>query len=251
MRKTLRIIGIVFAALLLTGALALWIINEPRPEVQPSDAADELARKMQSAIQVEGWRNTRFVKWSFPGGHHYVWDKTKGLVQVKWADQEVLLRTSGPTGKAWQRRQPLEGKAAEAAIEEAWGYFCNDSFWLNAPAKAFDPGTTRSLVKTENGDTALLVAYNSGGVTPGDAYLWHLDEQHLPVAYEMWVSIIPIGGLKATWEGWQTLPTGAKVATAHDLGIYKMEINNLSAGNQLTDIGLEVYPFEALGEYLH
>lgn len=249
MRKTLKIIGILFAGLVLLALVAGWIANAPRPEGAPGPEADAMARKMQDAIHLEAWNNTRFLRWSFPGGHDYVWDKEAGLVQVKWGNTEVLLRTSGPSGKAWKNRQPLEGAAADAAIQEAWAYFCNDSFWLNAPAKVFDPGTQRALVTTESGKKALLVTYESGGVTPGDAYLWHLKADGTPERYEMWVSIIPIGGLDATWESWETLSTGAKIATGHDLGIYKMELGNVQGGTQLEDIDLEAYPFEALGIY--
>jgi len=247
MRKTLKIIGIVFAALILLAVGAVWLANEPLPEGTPGAEADELARKMQQAVDVEAWNNTRFVRWSFPGGHDYVWDKQGGLVQVKWGANEVLLRTNGPNGKAWKNQQLLKGEAAEAAIQEAWGYFCNDSFWLNAPAKVFDPGTQRALVDLEGGEKALLVTYESGGVTPGDAYLWHLGADGKPERYEMWVSIIPIGGLDATWENWISLASGAQIATAHDLGIYEMELTNVKGGNTLSQIDLELYPFEALG----
>jgi hypothetical protein len=247
MRKTLKIIGIVFAALILLALGAAWLVNEPLPEGTANVEADALARKMQQAVNVEAWNNTRFVRWSFPGGHDYVWDKQAGLVQVKWGANEVLLRTNGPSGKAWENEQLLKGEAAEAAIQEAWAYFCNDSFWLNAPAKVFDPGTQRALVDLEGGKKALLVTYESGGVTPGDAYLWHLGADGKPELYEMWVSIIPIGGLNATWENWTKLSTGAQIATAHNLGIYEMELTNVKGGNTLSQIGLEFYPFEALG----
>lgn len=250
MRKTIKIISLVFLGLLLAGAVAAWLAHQPRPEGVSGAEADAMAKRMQEAINIGAWDNTRFVRWSFPGGHDYVWDKTAGLVQVKWGNTEVLLRTTGPEGKAWKNRQAISGAESEEAIQKAWSYFCNDSFWLNAPAKAFDPGTARQLVSTKDGGKALLVSYQSGGVTPGDAYLWHLDKEGLPARYEMWVSIIPIGGVGATWEGWKTLSTGAKVAAEHDFGFYKMELNGVKGGNRLSDIELEVYPFEALGVYL-
>lgn len=250
MRKVLIIIGIVFAVLLVVSLIAAWALNEERPEGRQGPAAERMAEDMLEAINHEAWNNTRFLRWTFPGGHHYVWDKTKGLVQVRWGDTEVLLRTDGVTGKAWRNREQLEGEAATEAIQTAWGYFCNDSFWLNAPAKIFDPGTRRSVVDLEDGGEGLLVEYTSGGVTPGDAYLWQMDEGGLPKSFKMWVSIIPIGGLEASWEGWTALTTGARLSTLHDLGILTMEISGLKGGNTLEAVALEAYPFEALHERL-
>lgn len=250
MRKVLIIIGIIVAVLAVGLLIAGWALNEERPAGKQGAAAEAMAQKMLDAINYKAWQNTRFLRWTFPGGHHYTWDKTKGLVQVRWGDTEVLLRTADVSGKAWRNRELLEGEAAQEAIQTAWSYFCNDSFWLNAPAKVFDPGTQRSLVDLEDGSQGLLVEYTSGGVTPGDAYLWKLNEDGLPQSFQMWVAIIPVGGLEASWEGWTTLPTGARLSTVHDLGLLTTEISNLKGGNTLASVALEVYPFEALGERL-
>jgi hypothetical protein len=250
MRKVLLIIGIIAAVLVVGLLIAAWALDQDRPEGQQGPAAEAMAEQMLEAIDYEAWQHTRFLRWTFPGGHHYTWDKTKGLVQVRWSDTEVLLRTADVSGKAWRNREQLEGEAAQEAIQTAWGYFCNDSFWLNAPAKVFDPGTQRSLVELDDGGKGLLVEYKSGGVTPGDAYLWQLDEKGLPKSFQMWVSIIPVGGLEASWEGWTTLATGARIATVHDLGLFTTDISNLKGGNTLESVALDVYPFEALGERL-
>jgi hypothetical protein len=45
-------------------------------------------------------------------------------------------------------------------------YFNNDSFWLIAPFKLRDAGTTRSIVMQDN--QALMITYASGS-TPGDS----------------------------------------------------------------------------------
>ncbi|MGS0527908.1 hypothetical protein ACU8V7_24695 [Zobellia nedashkovskayae] len=96
-------------------------------------------------------------------------------------------------------------------------FFNNDSFWLVAPFKVFDSGTQRSLVTLEDGSNALMITYSSGGSTPGDSYLWHLGPNGLPESYQMWVSIIPIGGLKATWDDWKIMESGAFLPTSHKL----------------------------------
>ncbi|MEL6864257.1 MAG: hypothetical protein AAFP19_07560, partial [Bacteroidota bacterium] len=89
----------------------------------------------------------------------------------------------------------------------------------------------------------LLVSYSSGGVTPGDSYLWILDESGQPVAWKMWVSIIPIGGLEFSWEDWMELPTGAKIATMHKSSLLDLDMSNIKAGHSLLDLGFKQDPF--------
>ena len=59
-------------------------------------------------------------------------------------------------------------------------------------------------------------------------YLWHLDKNGRPISYQMWVDILPIGGLKATWSDWKLTETGANLPQSHkllfiDLGITKIK----------------------------
>ena len=110
--------------------------------------------------------------------------------------------------------------------------------------KAFDPGTERSIVKLKDGREGLKVQYNTGGVTPGDSYVWFLDENGQPEAWKMWVSIIPLGGIENSWEGWQTLSTGAKISTTHTfLGKKREFLTGVKAGMNLSDFGLGEDPF--------
>lgn len=243
MWKILKWTGIVLGGLFALATAAAFFINEPLPEGRPGPEADQLAREMLAAVNKEAWDSTRYVRWSFPGGHRYVWDKFRQRVQVEWGDVRVQLHTGTQAGRAWKGGEEQEGAAAEELRAKAWSFFCNDSFWLNAPAKAFDPGTTRSLVDLGHGQRGLLVRYSSGGVTPGDAYLWMLDKGGLPLSWKMWVSILPVGGLEASWEGWVTLETGARVATRHHIGFLTVEVSDVSGGNSLQSIGLGQNPF--------
>ena len=201
---------------------------------------------MLQAVNHTAWDSTRYVKWTFAGRHHYVWDKQTGHVEVEFAGRRVLLRTYNYTGLAWQNGRPLEGKAKQEALHDAWAYFCNDSYWLCAPNKVFDKGTVRAIVNHEEYGKSLLVTHKSGGVTPGDAYLWILDENGLPLKYKMWVSIIPIGGVEATWEGWETIATGAKIATQHRMSALTTHATGLMAGQTLAVIQEAPNLFEPL-----
>lgn len=241
--KWLKWAGIILA-LLIFGLLSAYLsYNEKKPEGQSGPAAEALAEKMLRAIDKAGWDSTAVVQWTFKGVHTYLWDKERHLTKVNWGDNEVLLDINAISGRAWENGVELKGDAAQQQVKKAWEYWCNDSFWLNAPAKCMDPGTSRSIVKTEDGRDALLISYASGGVTPGDSYLWFLDEEGKPTSYKMWVQIIPVGGLEFTWEDWATLPTGARIAQMHKGPKLNLDIGNLKGAASLAAFGLNADPF--------
>jgi len=180
MKKALKIIGIGIGILILGGGIALWIAHEPRPEGEEGAEADALAERMLDAINYTAWDTTRWVQWTFAERHHFVWDKDRHLVQVEWENNRVLLNPNEISGKAYVEGTAASDDKNSELVQTAWEYFANDGFWLNAPAKVFDPGTSRSIVELKDGTQGLLLSYSSGGVTPGDAYLWLLDEQGLP-----------------------------------------------------------------------
>lgn len=247
MKKFLKWTGIVLLVLVALAFIAGWIASEPLPAGTAGPEAEALAEKMQAATAQAAWDSTHYISWDFGSGRHQLlWDRQRKLVQVSWSDNKVLLNTQSLDGLAWEDSQQLEGSAARKKLDEAWAIFCNDSFWLNAPGKVFDPGTARKLVELENGEQGLLVTYSSGGVTPGDSYLWILDDAGRPVRWKMWVNIIPIGGISSSWENWQELPTGAMVATHHKMGFYDLVLSDIKAGDSWRQIGLQADPFTAM-----
>lgn len=231
-------------------ALGLFIFikvaSESIPEGTTGAEADALANKVLAAIDKPAWDTTGVIQWSFPRGHDFLWDRTRNLVKVNWDENEVLLNPDEISGKAWTNGTEVTGDAGDKLVKAAWGLFCNDSFWLNAPAKVFDPGTERRLITLEDGSKALLITYVSGGTTPGDSYLWILDDKGLPTSYKMWTSIIPIGGIAATWENWTTLPTGAKIATNHVASFGEIPITNVKGAKDMASFGLSNDPFQPI-----
>ncbi len=241
----------ILAAILILGILGLVVLgyslNEPRPEGQPGPEADALARSMEAAVNKEAWDRTGAVRWSFFERHHYVWDRNRDLVELRWGDSRALFRTGDQTGRAWHSGSEQTGEDAIEALSAAYAYWVNDSFWLNPVVKFFDPGVERSLVKLDDGRDALLVSYSSGGVTPGDAYLWIPGADGLPEAWRMWVQIIPIGGIETSWEGWTELATGAKVSTQHEgWGRTMTFISNVEGAQNLEGLGVDPSLFDPL-----
>lgn len=249
MKKFLKWSGIIILVLIVGLFIAGWLASESLPEGQAGPDADALAKKVMRATDQAAWDTTHYVSWNFAGRHQLLWDRDRKLVQVAWGDHKVMLNTQNHLeGIAWKNGTELKEEEARKKLNTAWSYFCNDSFWLNAPGKVFDPGTSRKMVTLEDGTQGLLISYSSGGVTPGDSYLWILDESGRPVKWKMWVSIIPIGGLEASWDDWQELYSGAKVATTHQIGWYESTISDLKSGSDWSHIGLQNDPFAALYE---
>ena len=236
------VLGLV---LVLGVALASLFIafDEEKPEGITGAEAEAMAEKMLAAINKPAWDTTAIVQWTFKGVHEFLWDKERHLTRVKWNDLEVLLDINAIKGRVWQEGKELSGEEAQNRVRQAWEYWCNDSFWLNAPAKCMDPGTSRSLVTLEDGSQGLMVSYASGGVTPGDSYLWMVDEKGLPSSYKMWVKIIPVGGMEFTWEDWATLDTGARIAQMHKGPKLDLDISNLKGSASMEAFGLKADPF--------
>ncbi len=229
-KKFIRII-LVLLLLFVVASIAIYLIyNEPLPTGKSGPQSDALAQKMLKSVNAEAFKNTRYLEWTFRNGKHtYKWDKTLGKVKVSWDDITVNLMLKNPKKSYVFLKAILvkDDKQREKAIEKAIKLFNNDSFWLVAPFKVFDEGVERSLVKLDDGTNGLLVTYISGGSTPGDSYLWKLQPNGFPKSFKMWVQIIPIGGLEASWDDWQLVESGAFLPKTHLIGPIKLDMGNV------------------------
>ncbi len=236
MRRALAVLGWIFLALFLAIA-GLWagLRHSATPTTSGPDA-EALAHQMVRAVDGEAWNRTGAVRWRVQGRAH-LWDRQRGLARVDWRGNRVLLDVNTQKGRAWRKGVELaDGPEKQKLLHTAYALWINDSFWLNPVVKAFDDGTSRAL-GTIGGQRALLVSYASGGLTPGDRYLWILGADARPVAWRIWVKIVPIGGLQFTWEGWTRLATGAWVATSHKvLGLDAVHLVDVAAGATLHDL---------------
>ena len=233
--KILKILLIVLLIVGLLAGAAIWYLSEPKPVGTDPAKGDALAQKMLTALNKPGWDTLQVLTWTFPGGHSYIWDKQANKAIITWADHEVEMLLDDQSGSATTNGIVQTGPDKEGLLQKAWNMWCNDSFWMMAPYKVFDPGTTRTIVSHEGKD-ALLVTYESGGVTPGDQYLWILGDDYIPTAFKMWVKIIPIGGVLFTWEGWTDLPSGAKVSTTKKSAMFPLQLSGVSEANSVQEV---------------
>jgi len=233
-----------FALLLIIGIAIFCIIifSEKKPEGKSGNNADALAQKMLKSLNYDAFTKTKYFRWSFPRGHHYFFNQNTNQAIIKWDEHKVIMQLDTQEGQAFTDETLITDDAQRKALmDKAWSYWCNDSFWMFAPFKVFDPGTTRKIVE-EDGKEALLIEYKSGGVTPGDSYLWILDENYRPTGYKMWTSIIPVKGMYSSWENWEQ-HNGAYYATNHNMKM-ELKMDNFLASDTLADFGYQTNPFQ-------
>lgn len=155
-------------------------------EREESTAADELAREVAEKAGDPG--EVEKLAFSFiveVGGdqkvrRRHIWRPEDGRLTVEKDDTIIrfqklhdhnptqLAEAPGEHTDAWQSIAP-DTEPARAA--EAWSWFVNDSYWLLAPAKLFDPGVQRSL----DDQGRLVLTFGDVGLTPDDRYRLTID----------------------------------------------------------------------------
>lgn len=248
MRRVLRGLGWLLAVLAALLVVLFLVLRHPQPERGVTGpTADALAHEVEKSVNADGWARTGAVRWTYStGALHHLWDRQRNLDRVSWGDHLVLVDIAKRTGRAYTNGKEVDGDEKTKLVDKGYRRFLNDSFWLNPLSKLFDDGVTRSIVQLD-GKPALYVQYASGGVTPGDAYLWILGDDHRPVAWRLFVHILKVRGLQASWEGWTTLPTGALLCTAHKmLGLTTVGITDLAGAATLAELEPGPDPFAVL-----
>lgn len=241
--KKLKWIGLILLVFIVSCVSCFKFISKDMPIVDPQENAELLADKVLEALNQPAWDSLAYIKWTFFfGKHHYHWDKKQNRAIVEWKKNKVLLDLDQVDGDAYSDGKLVTGEEKSKLIQKAWNIWCNDSFWLCAPYKIKDPGTSRSVV-SENGKKGLKIEYESGGVTPGDIYVWWLDEDYMPNAWQMWVQILPFKGVRNTWQDWKDI-NGAKIAVAHKSAVGTAKLSNVEGGMSIADIGLTKGAFE-------
>lgn len=226
--KILKYLGIIIAVIAGVLLLTYFILDSAPPEGKSGKEADDLARNILKAINYQKYQQTDFIEWTFRKKNRYKWNKATGTVIAKIGNDSVFLDLKVPkNNKVLQRNS---SQPAEKIINNAIKNFNNDSFWVVAPFKLFDSGTKRSLVDLSDESKGLLITYTYGGSTPGDSYLWKVDQDYRPISYQMWVSIIPIGGLEVSWQNWTKMKSGIYLAKTHKiLNLLDIPISDLRA----------------------
>lgn len=163
-----------------------------------SDAqAIEVARRAIAASgDLKGWSDTRYLAFDFvyevgdaaPIAYRHYWDVGTGAYRVEgMLDEEqtpyvVIFNVNTREGNAWIAGKPALGEDLARLLEDAYGRFINDSYWLIMPLKLLDPGVHlhhEGEVSSETGvRDRIRVSFDPGiGLTPGDVYWIEVDRK--------------------------------------------------------------------------
>ena len=248
--RILKIIGIIFLGLAMSVGVACFVFSHRLPQSTPGDAALALATKVEFAVNLKAWYQIPAISFEFIGKNKHLWDKKRGLSRIvfgKEKDQtELLFHISSKRGIAFHNGVRLQGEEELAAVKDGYSRWANDTFWLNPITKLRDKGVTLSVAQDD--PKALIVAFSSGGVTPGDTYQFHIGDDGKPESFNMWVSVIPIKGVSLSWKDWQEVG-GAWVASTHRFAFgVPVKITDIKAGQSAAELNNGVDPFARLLE---
>ena len=89
----MRIVKKIFLALVVISlglVLVIQWFSKPLPESIAGPEADGLARDVQEALNITGYKALNEIQFSFRD-HHYLWNKAEERVLVSWEDYQVDL----------------------------------------------------------------------------------------------------------------------------------------------------------------
>lgn len=244
--KFLKYLIIILIVLAIIAFIAIKVISDPLPEGKSGSDADKWVQQIQTKLNRPAYDTLAYLKWEFfRPGQKYLWDKQRNLAVIEWAGNKAIMNLTSQVAITYADGVQQEGDAHEALKQKAWSNWCNDSFWMFAPFKMNDPGTSREIVELEEGGKGLKISYSDGGVTPGDSYVWMIGDDNVPTGYRMWTSIIPVQGMYSGWSGWES-HKGVLLSTKHDLLGKEVEMSGVAAGHTLEEVGYSNDPFAQL-----
>ncbi|MBK7876754.1 MAG: hypothetical protein IPJ77_13585 [Planctomycetes bacterium] len=178
--------------------------------------AEPHARELAESVVANlggwnGWERTRFIEWSFFGGRRHVWDKATGDWRLEDAGNVVLMNVNTRVGRVFESGgEVFDPVRKKELLDQAWGKWINDSYWMFLPWKLLDPGVKLRHVGAgalANGQAAqvLELTFEQVGLTPKNRYLVYVGDESGLV--EQW-SFFPDAGdekprFTLPWTGWK------------------------------------------------
>jgi len=212
---------------------ALLLLGACTPPEAPRDAADASPRMETRADSIawrmaEGaggqaaWDALPALRFSFGVERdgersvvaHHLWDRQRNRYRAEWAapgtpdSVYVALFSDWPSeGAVYLNGHPVDSVGTGTALAAAERRTINDTYWLLAPLKAFDPGVTRTY-EPDSSDArheVIRLAFDGVGLTPGDQYWLAVDRA--TGRLDRWTFLLQNADAARSfrWTGYETL----------------------------------------------
>lgn len=186
--------------------------------------ADSIGREFIAALGGEkAWERARQFQFDFVverdgkriASFSHVWDRYTGDYRLTGTDKAgapfaVYFNVNTKEGKAFVNGRLAEGEARDALVKNAYGRFINDTYWLLAPWKIFDPGVRLTYDGEKpcpaggTCDVMKLSFEGNVGLTPKDIYwLWITREGRQMVQWQYLLNGAEGEPTTASWKDWQ------------------------------------------------
>jgi hypothetical protein len=178
----------------------------------PDPAAIAIANKTLEAMGGRSaWEKARVLQWRFMGKRRHHWDKATGDVRIEADSTLILMNVNSRKGRVWQGgTEVTNAEALDDMLEQGYGMWVNDSYWLIMPYKLLDPGVKlrhRGESSLPDGRAADLITmtFESVGLTPENKYdVWVAKDTGL---VEQWAYYEKAGDAEPKftlpWGGWK------------------------------------------------
>lgn len=168
---------LLLAALLAAPQLACRSAT-PTVESPPRSPAERLAERVLERLGgAQAWERTRHLHWRFFGGRECHWDKHTGDVRLRSEELILLFNVVTREGRAFRSgEEVLDPSERRALLEQGYGWWVNDSYWVVMPYKLLDPGVRLRLVGEDTladgrPSDVLELTFDAVGLTPDNRYL--------------------------------------------------------------------------------
>jgi hypothetical protein len=159
----------------------------------------------------DGWERTRCIEWCFFGGRRHVWDKQTGDWRLDDGSRVVLMNLHTRQGRVFENgTEVFDEVRKKEMLEQAWGRWVNDSYWMFLPWKLLDDGVKLRHAGTTSlpgGESAQLLELTFAGVglTPRNRYLVAVGDESGRI--EQWSYYADANDaepkLVQPWKGWK------------------------------------------------
>jgi hypothetical protein len=205
--------------------LALCALSVAAAAQERDARADAVGKEFLAALGGQSaWDKARQFKFDFVvvrdgqalARFSHAWDRYTGDYRMSGTDKTgapfvVYFNVNTKAGQAYVNGKPAEGEANEAMLKNAYGRFINDTYWLLAPWKIFDPGVHLAYEGEKpcpQGGTCdvLRLSFDNVGLTPKDKYwLWITRDGRKMVQWQYLLNGAAEDPTTAQWNDWQTV----------------------------------------------